>query len=131
MTTVATLTKDDLRAVLKELDVATKADLKQFATKTDLETFATKDDIKSFATKTDLKSLATKDDLTQLENSTNESFKKVATKDDLLHLERRLKLRMGKHRKEIFTMFGNLATSTPSRREFESLKSQSRFIANS
>lgn len=46
----------------------------------------------------------------------------VATKDDLLHLEQRLKLRMGKHRNEIFAMFGKLATSTPSRREFTELK---------
>ncbi|MDP1722726.1 MAG: hypothetical protein Q8L37_05950 [Candidatus Gottesmanbacteria bacterium] len=93
MTNAMPITKDDLKTVLKELNIATKDDLKPFATKDDL--------------------------------------KGLSTKDDLLHLERRLKLRMGKHRNEIFTMVGNLATSTPSRREFESLKSQSRFIAHS
>ncbi len=140
------LTKDDLKAVLKELDVATKADLEQFATKTDLERFATKEDLKALASKEDLARLeqstksdiarleqSTKSDIARLEQSTKEGFTKQenTTQEQLLKLERRLKLRMGKHRNEIFTMVGNLATSTPSRREFESLKSQSRFIAHS
>ncbi len=80
MATSKPLTKDDLKAVIKELGVVTKKDLEK----------------------------------------------------SLLHLERRLKLRMGKHRTEIFAMFGRLATSTPSRREFEELKGHTgRFIAHS
>lgn len=126
------LTKDDLKAVLKELNVATKADLEGFATKTDLERFATKED---------LKSLASKNDLARLEQSTKEGFVKTEEgfvkqerkmQESLLHLERRLKLRMGKHHNEIFTMFGKLATSTPSRREFNELKLRAdRFVGSS
>lgn len=113
MTNTQTLTRGDLRAVFKELNIATKTDLEQFTTKEDL------------------KALASKKDLARLEQSTKEGFAKTEEgfakqekkmQESLFHLERRLKLRMGKHRNEIFAMFGMLATSTPSRREFNELK---------
>ena len=69
----------------------------------------TKDDLKNFATKEDLKKLATKDDLKALEGKIDS-------------LERRLKLRMGKHKMEILMAMAKLATTTPTRKEFEELK---------
>ncbi|MBI3955772.1 hypothetical protein HY339_00795 [Candidatus Gottesmanbacteria bacterium] len=111
------LTRDDLKSVFKDLGVATKEDLKQFATREDLKAMEGRQD-KKYATKEDLKAMEGRQD------------KKM--QESLLHLERRLKLRMGKHRTEIFAMFGRLATSTPSRREFEELKGHTgRFIAHS
>ncbi|MBI3342840.1 hypothetical protein HY032_01665 [Candidatus Gottesmanbacteria bacterium] len=77
--------------------------------------------------KTDLQRFSTKDDLKAMEGRQDKKMQ-----ESLLHLEHRLKLRMGKHRNEIFTMIGNLATSTPSRSELEELKSHTgRFIAHS
>ena len=81
MTNAKSLTRDDLKAVFKDLGVATKGDLTSMESRQD---------------------------------------KKM--QESLLHLERQLKLRMGKHRNEIFAMFGKLATSTPSSREFNELK---------
>lgn len=135
MATIKPLTKDDLKAVIKELGVVTKKDLEELGV-------VTKQDLKELGvvTKKDLEELGvvTKQDLKELGVVTKKDLKElgVVTKKDLdeslLHLERRLKLRMGKHRTEIFAMFGRLATSTPSRREFEELKTHSgRFIAHS
>ncbi len=91
MTNAKSLTRDDLKAVFKDLGVTTKDDLKSMESRQD---------------------------------------KKM--QESLLRLERQLKLRMGKHRNELFAMIGRLTTSTPSRREFEQLKDHTgRFIAHS
>ncbi len=116
MTNAKSLTRDDLKAVFKDLGVATKDDLKPFATKDDLKSMEGRQD-KKYATKTDLQRFSTKDDLKSMESRQDKKMQ-----ESLLHLERRLKLRMGKHRNETFAMFGKLATSTPSRREFNELK---------
>ena len=56
--------------------------------------------------------LATKGDLSQVEVKLEATIEK---------LERSMKRRMGKHRREIMTMLGQLATSTPTRSEFNEL----------
>ena len=56
--------------------------------------------------------LATKGDLGQVEVRLEATIEK---------LERSMKRRMGKHRREIMTTLGQLATSTPTRSEFNEL----------
>ena len=58
------------------------------------------------ATKDDLKDLATKDDL----------------KKGLGKLERSLKLRMGKHKKELLSGIANVALKSPTLSNFDKLK---------
>jgi len=90
------LTEQDLVKVLKD-----------FPTRRDLEKIL--DDAMT------LRGLATKDDLRQVE---------VRLETKIEKLERSLKRRMGKHRGEIMAAVGQLATTTPTRREFDELKEQ-------
>jgi hypothetical protein len=94
MTNEKPLTKTTFLSTLKEAGLATKDDLKAMEARQD----------KKYAAKEDLE--------------------KLATKDDLLKTERRLKRRMGQHRNEIIVRIGKLATSTPSRKEFDELKAE-------
>ncbi|OGM21611.1 hypothetical protein A2714_02145 [Candidatus Woesebacteria bacterium RIFCSPHIGHO2_01_FULL_38_9] len=104
------LTKLELIATLKQMDFATKNDLKNFATKNDLKSLATKDDIKN---------MATKDDILASERKLRSE---LASKDDVLASERRLKLRMGKMKNELAIRIVKLAVDTPTSKEFEDLK---------
>lgn len=83
-----------------------------FATKKDLDRFATKTDLANFATKKDLENFATKSDVV----------------DIVLASERRLKLRMGKQKREITDLMVKLAETTPTRKEFNVLKEQVEFL---
>ena len=123
MTKDKPLTKSELIAALKEIKVVTQPNListlkeVKVVTQPDLDStlkkmgVATKDDLKDFATKGDIKNFATKDDL-----------KDFATKDSILASERRIKLRIGKVRNELAQRIAQLATSTPTAREFDKLK---------
>ena len=62
-----------------------------------------------------LRGLATEDDVRRLEVRLETKMEKLA---------RSLKLRIGKLRVEIMAAVGDLATTTPTRREFDKLKEQ-------
>ncbi len=113
--------REEIKAALKDIGVATKDDFKQFATKDDLKAMEERQD-KKYATKDDLKPLATKEELKPL--ATKAELKLLATKADLLKTERSLKRRMGVERNKIIGMIGKLATSTPSSKAFNELKAK-------
>jgi len=75
-----------------------------------------------------LKDLPTKEDVRQIV-SEEITARGLATKADvqrveakMLTMERSLKRRMGKHRNEIMAALGKIATSTPTKKEFDDLK---------
>jgi len=90
------LTKSDLLAILREAGIPTKGDVQRIVS----------NEISS-------RGLTTKDDL-----------KGLATKDDLVHMERRLKLRMGKMRSNLFQAIGNLAINSPTIQAFQKLQAK-------
>jgi len=108
MVKTKTLTQADLIKTLKKIGIATKDDVKVIV-KDATKSFATKDDVKVIV-KDATKSFATKDDV------------KVIVKDENVKQERRLVRRMGKMERSLRQSITNLAETTPTRTEFETLR---------